>query len=144
MVISTSMTQPSLITMLPHADGYALPTQPPQQQVYFYPYEEVHISVFDKALLDYGRPRSPLTRTIGNPADNSVQFKVPNSIIDQINQARAVPPMPMTRRENSPGGTDRARPPPRLAPPHPMIEEIRTVGHMDLPTGRRMEIHSSP
>ena len=117
--------------MLPHADGYALPTQPPRQQVYFYPYEEVHISAFDKAILDYGRPRSPMTRTIGNPADNSIQFKVPKSIVDQINHARAEPPTPIIRRENSPGGTDRARPPPIPPSALPMIERIQTVGQVD-------------
>ena len=137
---------PSLVTMLTHSDGYLIAPQPPQQQVYFYDYEEIQITSFNKALVDFGRPSSPM---IGNPADNSIPFKeVPESIIDQINQAKAVPPTPIVYRENSPGGTDRARPPPGLplrpppGPPlpHPMIEEIRTIGHMTYDTTRKESI----
>ena len=84
-VISTSMAQPSLVTMLPHSGGYAFTPQPPEQQVYFYDFEEVRITAFNKALVDFGRPGSPMPRRIGNPADNSIQFKVPKSIGDQIN-----------------------------------------------------------
>ena len=80
------------------------------------------------------------SQNIGNPADKSIPFKVPESIIDQINHDRAVPPTPRVHRGNSPGGTDRARPPPGLPHPHPMIEEIRTIGHMTYDTTRKESI----
>lgn len=139
-VISTSMAQPSLVTIIPHSNGYAFPTQLPEQQVYHYPYEEVQITAFDKALVDFGRPRSPMTREIGNPADNSIQFKAPKSIIDQINRARAEPPTAIIRRENSQSGTDRARPPPSPPSPLPMLEDIQTVGQVDYDTTQKKSI----
>ena len=104
---------PSMVTMLAHSDGYSIAPQPPQQQIYFYSYEETQITPFNKALVDFGRPSSPMTpmrisQMIGSPADNSIPFRVPESIIDEINHDRAVPPTPRVYRENSPGGTDRA------------------------------------
>ena len=136
-IFLTSRALPSLVTMLPHSNGYSITPQPPQQQVYFYDHEEIQITPFNEALVDCGRPSSPM---IGNPADNSIPFKVPKSIIDQINPARAVPPTPIYRRESYPGETDYARPPPGLPLPHLVIEEIRTIGHMIYDTTQKKSI----
>ena len=129
-LIASDMSQPSLLPVLPIANGYELPDTPfqAQQSVWKYPYEEVTITLIDKALLIHGRPQSPASRSLigpnlGDPADNIIRFKVPQSVVAQMNRNRhsTTPPPPLIYRENSPGGRDLARPPPVTPPDSPRV-----------------------